>query len=111
MHGLPDGGCGKSLLAMFFAGELTKRGIRCLYADWELNEHVQPRRTGEPQELRHEVVKALDLPSDLPQDLERVRVAAGEQLQEFLFEDAEVDLHRVEGVADLVGNTGREGLD
>ena len=46
VHGLPllrehpmilfgDGGCGKSLLALSVAGELARRGVPTLYADWE----------------------------------------------------------------------------
>ena len=72
---------------------------------------IQPRRAGEPQELRDEVVKTLDLSGDLPEHLEHVRVAAWEELQKLLFEDAEVDLHRVERVADLVRDSGGERLD
>jgi hypothetical protein len=32
-----DGGCGKSLLALWWAGEMTRRGFVVLYADWELS--------------------------------------------------------------------------
>ena len=32
-----DGGVAKSYLALFFAGELVRRGLRVLYADWELD--------------------------------------------------------------------------
>ncbi|HXG71557.1 MAG TPA: AAA family ATPase [Gemmatimonadaceae bacterium] len=32
-----DGGCAKSYVALFIAGELAKRGLTVLYADWELS--------------------------------------------------------------------------
>ena len=32
-----DGGCGKSLLGLWLAGELTSRGFTTLYTDWELS--------------------------------------------------------------------------
>ena len=32
-----DGGCGKSLLALYLAGELAKRGLTVLFGDWELS--------------------------------------------------------------------------
>lgn len=32
-----DGGCGKSLLALWLAGELVRRGLTVLYVDWELS--------------------------------------------------------------------------
>ena len=31
-----DGGAGKSLLALYIGGELARRGLKVLYADWEL---------------------------------------------------------------------------
>jgi hypothetical protein len=32
-----DGGCGKSLLALWIGGELVRRGLTVLYVDWELS--------------------------------------------------------------------------
>ena len=32
-----NGGCGKSLLALWLGGELVRRGLTVLYADWELS--------------------------------------------------------------------------
>jgi hypothetical protein len=32
-----DGGCGKSLLALWIGGELVRRGLTVMYVDWELS--------------------------------------------------------------------------
>jgi hypothetical protein len=34
-----DGGTGKSTLALYFAGELERRGVSTLYLDWEMDEY------------------------------------------------------------------------
>jgi hypothetical protein len=39
-----DGGTGKSTLALFFAGELERRGVSTLYLDWELDEYDHRRQ-------------------------------------------------------------------
>ena len=50
-------------------------------------------------------------PAIFPRTLNTCASAVGEQLQKLLLEDAEVDLDRVERVADLVGDASGEGLD
>ena len=73
--------------------------------------HVRPGRPREPQELRDEVVEPLDLRRDLAQHGEDVGVALRDELGQLLLEDAEVDLERVQRVANLVGDARGQRLD
>ena len=69
------------------------------------------RRSGEAQELRHEVVEAAQLAGDLADHLEDVARAVGNDLRELLLEDPQVDLQRVQRVPHLVRDAGRDRLD
>ena len=69
------------------------------------------RRACEAQELRHEVVEAVQLAGDLADHLEDVAPAVGNDLRELLLEDPEVDLQGVERVPHLVGDAGGDRLD
>ena len=72
---------------------------------------VRAGRPGEPQELAHEVVEASQLARDLPEHLEDVVLAVGQDVGELVLEDPEVDLQGVERVPDLVGDPRGERLD
>jgi hypothetical protein len=57
------------------------------------------------------IIQALDLTGDLLEECERVDIAIGEELEQLLLEDADVDLEGMEGVSDFVRDARSEGFD